>query len=172
MSRIRSSIYLNLVKVVSTRGNQKAKSVGMGRDFPCFIFYYCCIYIRCVQSKAQQVFPPRKTEIRGKREARRTEHARRYSRERERGRHDGNIIARRRSVDVVVDGTRRRRDDGGRGCVLFAIFFKAEVRQFGRRAIPSKPWVIIRSCTPSIISISPCWSDLRVTLATLQTRVP
>jgi len=69
------------------------------------------------------------------------------------GRNDGNIIARRRSVDVVVDGTRRRRDDGGRGCVLFAIFFKAEVRQFGRRAIPSKPWVIIRSCTPSIISI-------------------
>jgi hypothetical protein len=45
------------------------------------------------------------------------------------GRNDGNIIARRRSVDVVVDGGR---------CVLFAIVFKAEVRQFGRRAIPSK----------------------------------
>ena len=26
-----------LVKVVSTRGNQKAKSVGMGRDFPFFL---------------------------------------------------------------------------------------------------------------------------------------
>ena len=53
------------------------------------------------------------------------------------GRNDGNIIARRRSADVVVEGMRRRRDDGGR-CILFAIDFKAGVRQFGRRAIPSK----------------------------------
>ncbi len=40
-----------------------------------------------------------KAEIRGKREARRTEHARCYSRKRERGRHDGNRSFRRGGND-------------------------------------------------------------------------
>ncbi len=29
-----------MVKVVSTGGNQKAKSGGMGRDFPFFLFFF------------------------------------------------------------------------------------------------------------------------------------